>query len=404
MSRLEELDINTWTLRQLLFKEFTPAECSTPNVVASASGDYEDFVNIDNISRNYFLMMIKFNESNALRNLFAEETFIDENGDKASGYWRIVPRKFESIGVEHTHNGETFYYYGPIAPDTLTRHFMTEGISLYSFNLGNKQYRFVVTGEDMRKHSKRSSDNNDTCAADSPVDNPEPGEKIILDATLAKALGNPNKNYYSVFKLFEDVEKLRWDPKSVMDQFTVLERWPGCGMKIPLNIRIELRPNLVWPTLELVTMDEEGNRSRIRLANEANEARWEDQSLEGDKQVHVGRVISTDKVQQGQTKAILRVKGKVLNGKAPEGVETAPGIKTEYGNVTAVATEGAPHHRNKNELHAEAKFEAGKDYEIVFGLPFICASFDVLTGLELSTEDYVTDDSDNVEEIILFTT
>lgn len=386
MSRDGELEnLNVWTLRQLLSGDLSPGECSTPNVVASATSDYEDFVNIDNISRNYFLMMIKFNESNALRSLFAEETFIDKDGDKASGHWEILPRTYDRLGEKVTQGGETFYYYGPIAPDTVTRHFMTHGISLYRFNLGENTYRFLITGEDMQEKANFA-------------------EPIVLDETLSEALGSDIREFKSVFKLFKEVEKLRLDPKSGMEDFTVLERWPGCGMQIPKNVRIELRPNLVWPTLELVTMDENGNRSRVRLANEANEARWFDQSLDENKEPSVGRVISTDKVQQGQTKAILRVKGKVLVGQAPENTEGAPAVETEQGSVTAVATKTAATHENVKKLRAEAKFEDGKPYEIVFGLPFICASFDVLTGLEFSTQDFVTEDSKNIEEIVLFTT
>lgn len=244
---------------------------STSNIKISDTLSYQNVIDIENITRSWFQLMVKLNESPALRDYFAEESFNEESNE-----WDLNPTEY-------------------------TRHFLTSGLVIYQVNKveGNVSTfvkDVIVTSDDSKESIEQKT-------------------KEIFEYESSDG--------YSV---------------------STLQRWAGCGMSIPKNIRLALAPNNVWPILEATVTDENGERQNIRIENSANKifVSQETEGSSGNKEK--GYILVTNKLVQGQTKGKLKVEG------------------TSVDNLTLT-------------------------------LPYTCASFDILTEISIGDE----------EELILFT-
>jgi len=254
---------------------------STTGVRATATFNYENFVDIDNISRSYFLLMIKLNETTKLRSYFAEETFCEKTNK-----WIIKSTKY-------------------------TNAFFTSGLVIYEIQSSDNRCQppIVVIGADSDDETQ-------------VLKNKEEHEQV--EAKLEQYI----RDGYEITRM----------------------RWSGCGMKIPQEINLILDPDIVWPKVTLKTTLRDGEQRDIDLENQANIVHWEDSDGSGG-DTETGTIISDCKLKQGNTKAILSIKGEVCLS------------------------------------------------DITLTLPYTCASFDILTGLRIKGKG----DSDK-QEIILFTT
>ena len=123
---------------------------------------------------------------------------------------------------------------------------------------------------------------------------------------------------------------------------SVIERWPGCGMVIPDNVKINLDANIVWPVLKTEVKTEDGKTEKVTIQNSSNRIKF---SQEGDT-VEEGYLLATSKYAQGNAKGTVSLKGAKVVG------------------------------------------------DITLQMPYTCASFDILTQIELG---------DGEDNLVLFT-
>ncbi|WP_125779306.1 hypothetical protein [Pseudoalteromonas rubra] len=267
----------------------------------SETYDYDNLVQIENITRTWFQLMVNLNESPKLRSFFAEEKYIGDS-------------KSNTLNIKLLDNGEDLYNGWEIKATEYTRHFLTSGVVIYEI------YR--------KKFD--SADNKLLESANLNAD-------LEVQTLVVTADSKPN-----------ETELLR--ELSTHDNFEVvnLHRWVGCGMKIPKTANIHLDPNIVWPILEFYS-DVDGKRYSYRIENSSNIIRWnvssddEQADIEGRK----GAVAVQDKIVQGQAKGEFEIKGKVVEG------------------------------------------------SVKLTLPYTCASFDILTKINLGQDDD--------EQLVIFT-
>ena len=169
----------------------------------------------------------------------------------------------------------------------------------------------------------------------------ENGERVALEDIIITMEMPAEKRY-------ELEEKVIQCTRSGSHEIVTTERWPGCGMVIPKHVNIQLCPDIVWPVFNSKIRTPEGNEQYVTVRNTANKiiiSQQADKNDEATKQT--GFLTMTNKIVQGQTKGSVTFLGEVVG-----------------------------------DLHLQ--------------LPYTCASFDILTRIDIDSED-------SEEEFILFT-
>ncbi len=237
---------------------------STPHIKPELSYGFSNIVDIENITRTWFQLMIRLNESPRIRDFFATENYID-------GEWVIEP-------TPHT------------------RDFLTSGLVIYE-----------VINKETDKPAKHL---------------------IINKHSSEEEFTTIHKEYFS----------------NPLYDVVALFRWPGCSMVIPENLKLQLDPNIVWPSLTFDTTLENDETLTINIENSANKITWTENQGQGN--LEQATISVKDKNRQGQAKGQFNIPGKV-------NMETA-----------------------------------------TLTLPYTCASFDILTKIQLG---------DSNDELVIFT-
>ena len=249
---------NEFNLSQLASEgnsEVSITEYGTKNVSISSEVINENFIDIDNISRQYFQLMIKLNESPELRSFFSKEIYSDNT-------WQYLPTTGEIVAE----NYKSATYYGPTGNDTLTRHFMSDGLVVY----------------------KVYSDKNRS-ALESVV--------VITGPNQEAPINQKASCYLNEVK------------KQEQKQIDIVIRWGGCGMIIGEAVKLQLDPNIVWPKVEIHGTSD-GSEFKVAVENLANQVAWRDtQPDAGEDAFGIGK--SDKNFEQGSTKVVLEVAGKV---------------------------------------------------------------------------------------------
>ncbi|MCX4029676.1 hypothetical protein H0A36_13055 [Endozoicomonas sp. SM1973] len=173
---------------------------------------YNGFIDISKISRQWFSLMVKLNESRRLANFFSEDSLIDDPNDAKNKVWQIKSTEY-------------------------TRYFLTTGIAI--FDIYNQKQNIL----DKYKHQETM-----------PVD------RVILvkDKDLESKLDKLKQYQFKDGLYIENVEK-----------------WPGCGMALPEKVRIRLNPDIVWPIFEAQIKQKSSDKLyKIKIGNSTNQINW----------------------------------------------------------------------------------------------------------------------------------
>lgn len=260
----------------------------------SESYNYDNLVQIENITRTWFQLMVNLNESPKLRSFFASESY---QGEKVGSTLQIKVEEEQLVNRWE------------IKATKYTRHFLTSGLAIYEIT------RLTNEATDLDSQLEKIGLSKD-----------EYLQTLVITAESKE----------------EEIQTLR--DLSVNNQFSVvtLYRWVGCGMKIPSTASLHLDPNIVWPILEFKAKVGD-HEYAYRIENSSNIIRW---NVSGEQNDPIsssfgnrGAVVVQDKIVQGQAKGEFNIKGDVIPGSV---------------NLT---------------------------------LPFTCASFDILTKINLGQDD-----------------
>lgn len=231
--------------------------------------DYNNLVQIENITRTWFQLMINLNESPKIRSFFANEDFKGE----------VIG---ETLEVRLTDNENDIYNDWEVTATEYTRHFLTSGLSIYEI---------TKLTDDQTEHDPSISE-----LGLSPT---EKLQTLVITADSSE----------------DATELLRKLSSSKHFEVVNLHRWVGCGMQIPSTAKLHLDPNIVWPILEFVSKVGD-NEYKYRIENSSNVIRW---SINGDESNALpnssgnnGAVVVQDKIVQGQAKGEFSIKGNVV--------------------------------------------------------------------------------------------
>lgn len=232
----------------------------------SESYDYDNLVQIENITRTWFQLMVNLNESPRLRSYFAEENYIGESAGDT---------------LEVSLEGDDVYNGWEIKPTQYTRHFLTSGLAIYEVTKLTNQP--TALDDEIIKMG---------------LSNTDATQAIVITAESTK----------------EEIEILRKLSTNQNFEVSNLFRWVGCGMKIPSTAQLHLDPNIVWPILEFVSKVGD-HKYGYKIENSSNIIRW---NIEGDQDSTLasekgnkGAIFVQDKIVQGQAKGEFEVKGEV---------------------------------------------------------------------------------------------
>lgn len=66
------------------------------------------------------------------------------------------------------------------------------------------------------------------------------------------------------------------DVRKKYEDIQILEKWSGCGMKLPDDVRVRLNPNIVWPLFQCQVVEKKtGKNFKITLGNTPNQVNYE---------------------------------------------------------------------------------------------------------------------------------
>ena len=277
---------------------------------------FQNFTDIENITSTWFQLMVILNESPKVRLFFANETF-----NTKEEKWYITPTDF-------------------------TKDFLSGGILIY-------EVKEVGTG----KVSTLAFTDKKICYL---PDNDPAGEVMHFSYD--------SKEEINIDKIDTGIGEVI---KQVLDgdnyEIVALVRWAGCGMKIPQDIEIELKPDIVWPVLTTQTKMDDDKELTVTIENKANEIAWSEaetvQTGHAEKKTEDGlKEVSEDVTNTITKKGFLRMTKKSWQGMTMGDV-TIPG----------------------KVVHNTTKLQ----------LPYTCASFDILTKIHFDDEDQ--------QELVIFT-
>ncbi|NQZ07980.1 MAG: hypothetical protein HRT35_12530 [Algicola sp.] len=248
-------------------------KCShqTPGVTHQQCFEFNNFVTINNLTRQYLLMMMQMQESPLLRDMFSCITFDEEIAgmcQKSIQDKTINPQKI--IQVNST---------------SLTTHFLGEGLIIYQFCSINSALPPASTQD---KHLKKDE------VVEFPLEdqgfyglpvNPSCQYRKALWARLNDKFGviKPSDRSADDSQFEIDVNKTYTNSKGEEFRVSIIARHSGCGFKSPENALIRLDPRLVWCQTKLklkhrpATNDEaaiDNKNDGLYIVNFAGGAQW----------------------------------------------------------------------------------------------------------------------------------
>ncbi|MCF2910537.1 hypothetical protein L1285_19685 [Pseudoalteromonas sp. DL2-H2.2] len=201
------------------------------NLDVTINGEEKNFIEINSITRSYFILMTNLVESPRLRSFFSREEFDSENKK-----WNVYTTDY-------------------------TRHFLTEGLAIYSIKKEGVHSYLVVPNEAGEQQDKASAELKQLLS--------DPAAEVILE------------------------DKLN-----------------GCGFKVPkttstkYKTNFELDPTRLWP-LVILKSEQNAEENLIEIENFECGVKW---NVNGG-ETHTA--YSDSIMELGQTKVNLDIKGDV---------------------------------------------------------------------------------------------
>ncbi|NOU49860.1 hypothetical protein HG263_04835 [Pseudoalteromonas sp. JBTF-M23] len=240
------------------------------NISISEDFSYQNLVQIENITRTWFQLMVNLNESTLLRTFFATEQYL---GSSQGGNLKVET----STDTLQNNPAEGIFNNWKIQATEYTRHFLTSGLIIYEVSLVDKE----LVDDEIRQ-SIRDTNMDEFAARQYKVITPESSQSDM-----------------------DVIRKL-----SIHQGYNVVDvhRWAGCGMKIPKTTKLRLDPNIVWPILTFSTTDKLNCNRKYAIENSSNIIKW---SVEATESRESGCLLVTNKIVQGQARGSFEVVGEV---------------------------------------------------------------------------------------------
>ncbi len=318
-----------------------------PGVESESSFNFSEFRTINNLSRQYLMLMAQLQESSLMLSLFSHVCF-----EPKADYKR-----------KHL----------PVMSTGLTPFFLTSGLVVYQITSLNADFDFEAEENDGYDAS-----------------NPDKIVKFPLEARGIYGIPAEDCEYRRVvlkrikdkFGIPEDVQNFNKNTNYGQEYtnengekflINVLFRQSGCGYKLPENAIIQLNPQIMWTQaklkfdskLEGVTAENDG----IYIINFAGGIEWYRGSWE------VIRNLSVTAFMEGDNHSVIleRMDGDSLISGSFQELSNSQTTLTICDNQERTIT------------------------ETVIVMPFICAAFDMVTAVRFNGVD-------EDQAVILFTT